>query len=173
MFLLGVVGDQVRVDVQDQALAASGAGGGYEVSGLVGLQPVDLACLVPGRPQCVEDCLVDAGQHAPGGRGEGDRAEYLALVAQHGQVGDRLAAVGEHHREVHRDAAGVVTGPARPQPVQGFAEVAGQRGGSARSASRHEPAWPTTPFPSALMTRLGRPGIVHAESAFLLERLGP
>ncbi|OIJ97486.1 hypothetical protein BIV25_14670 [Streptomyces sp. MUSC 14] len=56
-------------------------------------------------------------------------AEHVGLVAQHGQVPDRLASVGEHHRQVHRDAAGIVPGPTRPQPVQSVTEGAGQRGG--------------------------------------------
>ncbi|BFO13925.1 hypothetical protein SHKM778_03130 [Streptomyces sp. KM77-8] len=99
------------------------------MSGLVRLQPGDFAGLGSGCPQCVQGRGVDAGQRAPGGRGGGDGAEYVALVAQHGQVSDRFAAVGEHDRQVHRDTAGVVPGPAWPQPVQGFAEGAGQRGG--------------------------------------------
>jgi len=93
------------------------------------LQPGDLAGPGPSCPQGVQGCRVDAGQHAPGGWGGGDGAEHLVLVAQHGEIPDRLAAVGEHHRQIHRDTAGIVPGPARSQPVQGIGEGTGQRGG--------------------------------------------
>ncbi|MEY9849501.1 hypothetical protein ABH940_006610 [Streptacidiphilus sp. BW17] len=144
------------------------------MSGLVGLQPGDFAGLGPGCPQRVQGRLVDAGQHAPGGRGGGDGAEYVALVAEHGQVGDRLAAVGEHHREVHRDAAGVVPGAAGSQPVQGVAEGTGQRGGVGQIREQTRAGVVDHPVPVGADDELGaRPGSVHAESAFLLERLGP
>lgn len=65
---------------------------------------------------------------APCGGGGGDRTVYLALVAQEGQVGYCLAAVGEHHRHVDRYPAGIVAGAARPQPVQRIGEGAGQPG---------------------------------------------
>lgn len=55
------------------------------------------------------------GRHSPRGRGGGGGAEHVALVTQYGQVSD---SVGEHHRQVHHDAAQVVPGPVRPQPVQ-------------------------------------------------------
>ncbi|KOV67161.1 hypothetical protein ADL00_16380 [Streptomyces sp. AS58] len=131
LFLLGVAGDQGGVDVQDQAgqFTASGLRGGYGVSSLVCLQPGDLAGPGPSCPQGVQSRGVDACQYPPGGRSGGDGAEHVALVAQHGQVGDRLAAVGEHHREVHRDAAGVVPGATRPQSAQSVGESAGQCGG--------------------------------------------
>lgn len=58
------------------------------------------------------------GRHSPRGRGGGSGAEHVALVTQYGQVSDCLASVGEHHCQVHHDAAQVVPGPVRPQPVQ-------------------------------------------------------
>ncbi|MGW2357750.1 hypothetical protein [Streptomyces phaeofaciens] len=66
---------------------------------------------------------------APCGEGGGDRTVYLALVAQEGQVGNCLAAVSEHHRQVDHYPAGIVAGAARPQPVQRIGEGAGQTGG--------------------------------------------
>ncbi len=69
------------------------------------------------------------GRHSPRGRGGGGGAEQVTLVTQYGQVSDCLASVGEHHRQVHHDAAQVVPGPVRPQPVQSATESAGGRGG--------------------------------------------
>lgn len=71
-----------------------------------------------------------------------------------------FAAVGEHHRQVDRHPARIVAGAARPQPAQRVGKGAGQPVASARSASRRDPAWMTTPRLSAEMTSLGRDPVV-------------
>jgi hypothetical protein len=69
---------------------------------------------------------------APCGGGGVDRTVYLALVAQEGQVGYCLAAVGEQVPHGRNRCSALAKEPVRP--------VA-----SARSASRRDPAWLTTP----------------------------
>lgn len=44
----------------------------------------------------------NAGQQAPSGRSGGDQGEDLCLVPQQGEIRDRFAAVGEHHRQIDR-----------------------------------------------------------------------
>lgn len=120
LLLLGVAGHQGGVEVQDQAgqVMSARAGCGYPRPGLGGLQPGDLAGGGPGRAQAGECGWVDAGRQAPGGRRGGDGTEHLRLVAQQGQVRYRIAAVGEHDREIDRDPAGVMPGATRSQPTQ-------------------------------------------------------
>lgn len=73
--------------------------------------------------------FVESGQQPPGRRCRGDGAEHLALVPQHGQIRDDLAAIGEHHREVGRDPALIVAGAAWPKRSQCGGVRAGQSGG--------------------------------------------
>jgi hypothetical protein len=65
-------------------------------------------------PQPPQGIVVDTGQDPPGGRIGGDRPEQRRLVTQHRQVRDRLAAVGEQHRHVGGDPAGVMAALALP-----------------------------------------------------------
>ncbi len=82
LFLLGVAGDEGGVDVQDEArqVVSAGAGRGYAVPGLGGLQPGDFPGSSSRRAQAGECGRVDARQQAPGGRSGGDVAEDLRLV---------------------------------------------------------------------------------------------
>ena len=66
------------------------------------------------RPQAGQAELVTGGalHHPPGGRGGGDRAEQLGLVAQHGQIAQAVPAVGQHHHQVAQHAARLVAVPA-------------------------------------------------------------
>jgi hypothetical protein len=92
--LLGVaVGEhQGRVGVDDQQLHVRVAAGGPGAA--TGMGPGDAQ---PGQPVRVPG---DAVQHPPGGRGRGDLAEQLRLVAQHRQVAQAVATVGQDHRQV-------------------------------------------------------------------------
>lgn len=84
---------------------------------------------VAGCSQPREGDRVHVGQDAPGGGGGGDRSEHLVLVAQQSQVGDGLAAVGEHHGQIDRNPARIVLRSPRPQLAKCAGEGAGQAGG--------------------------------------------
>jgi hypothetical protein len=139
-----------------------------------GLQPGDLGQRL-GLPARVQVVGIDARQDAPGGRGGGDRAEHVALVAQHRprNASPLSASITARSTAMRPGSCPVPRGRSRCRAslkalVSGVA--------SARFASRREPAWLTTPCPSALTTSLGRDRIVctqNAENAFLLVRLGP
>jgi hypothetical protein len=112
---------------------------------------------------------VDSGQQAPGGRGGGDRAEHLALVTQQSQVSDRLAAVGEHHRQVDGDPAGIVAGAPWPQSAQHAGEGGGQAGGIGEISQQAGPGVADQSPTVGRDDKPGtRPGSAHAEIAFLL-----
>jgi hypothetical protein len=66
----------------------------------------------------------DRSRHAVGS--ETNRPEQLRLIAQYGQICDRLSAVGEHHRQIDRDPARIVPAIAAPQRLQCLAEPTGQ-----------------------------------------------
>jgi hypothetical protein len=108
--------DDAGVDVEYQpGYLAPGSSGLRELpAGVSVLRPGDLAGRSPGGTEPSQRLLVDSVQHPPRGGRRGDRSEQLALVPQHRQIGDRLAAVGEHHRQVRGDPAGIV--PASPLP---------------------------------------------------------
>ena len=146
----------------------------YAAAGLGGLQPGDFPCLGAGRSQPSESGLVDVGEQPPGRRCRGDRAEHLALVPQHGQIRDRLAAVGEHHREIGGDPARVVAGAAWPKWPQRGGVRAGQPGGIGKI--RQQPCPGVTDHPRTVSRdmELGtRTDTLHAESAFRLDRQNP
>jgi hypothetical protein len=66
------------------------------------------------RAQAVEELWVsgDPLNRPVGGGVRGHRAEQRRLLADRAEVCERLAAVGEHHREVAEDAAGIVAAAA-------------------------------------------------------------
>jgi hypothetical protein len=72
---------------------------------------------------------VEIGQQPPRGRVGSHPAEQVCLVTQDREVSDRLSTVGEHHRQVHRDPARVMTGLADPQRPERVAERGTQPGG--------------------------------------------
>ena len=92
--LLGVAAGQHqgRIRIHDQHLnvgvGASGPGAGPGVSP-GGAQP--------GQPVGVDG---DPFEDPPGGRGRGHLAEQLGLVAQHRQVAQTIATIGQHHRQI-------------------------------------------------------------------------
>ena len=92
----------------------------------------------------------DSTRHAVGS--EATAPNSSRLVAQDRQVGDRLAAVGEHHRHVDRDPTRVMPTLPLPQPGQSLTERAGQPGrishiGQQAGArvSNHAPPVPAAP----------------------------
>jgi hypothetical protein len=84
--------------------------------------------LSAGRPEPGQHGAAEIGQQSPCGRVGGHCTEQVRLIAQDRKVGDGLATVGEHHRQVDRDPAGVVTGLPDPQRAERVAERAGQPG---------------------------------------------
>ena len=114
--LLAVRGDQRRVDVDHDPL-----GRGARAPGV-------LACPRPGDPQRPQQALV-AGQrvdHAKRGRVGGDRPEQRLLIAHGAQVGQTVAAVGQHHGQVPNDLAGVMPAAPLTRARQRARELAGQ-----------------------------------------------
>ena len=119
--LLGVAmgQDQGRIGVDDQQLDLWLAAGGPGTSAGMG----------PGGPQPGQPVRVggDSLDHPPGGRGRGHQAEQLRLITQDRQVGEAVAAIGQHHRQIpqHRrvrmaaPAARLVPAqrPGQPDPV--------------------------------------------------------
>ena len=66
------------------------------------------AGLGSGRRDPLERSTVDGFQGPPRRRRRGDLAEQVGLVAEHSQIRDGVAAVGDHHREIHQHLATVV-----------------------------------------------------------------
>ena len=61
------------------------------------------------EPDRLQPRLVEGSERAPGGGIGGDISEERLLVAQRAQVGEAVAAVGEHERQVAHHPAGIVT----------------------------------------------------------------
>jgi hypothetical protein len=127
LLLLRMAHHNRGVDVEDQARywPVRGHRDRKPAPSLVALRPRHLAGGRPRRPQPHQRLLVDAVQHPPRGRVRGHQAEKLSLAAQHRQIRDRLTPVSDHHRQVHRHPARVMTAIALPQPGQRLAELAG------------------------------------------------
>jgi hypothetical protein len=143
---VGLRQHQGRVGVDDQQLdvrvAADGPGAGAGVR--------------PGGPQPCQPARILAGSFddPPGGRGRGYRAEQGRLVPQGGQVGQAVAAVGQHHRQVPQHVRVRMPPPAarltpaqrpgQPKPVgqlpqqrrAGMPDHPGAVGGDFEAASR-------------------------------------
>ena len=79
----------------------------------------------------------------------GHRPEQLTLMAQHREISDRLANVGEHHRQVHRDLARSCPRSRRRSAASASPIAADRPVTSARSASGREqrPAVPCVRTP--------------------------
>ena len=109
----------------------------------------------PGGPQPGQSVRVggDPLDDPPGGRGRGHRAEQLRLVPQHRQVGKAVPTIGQHHRQVpqHRRVRMAAT-VARLVPASDLVNPTR----SASSPSNAAPAWPTTPTPSVVTSKLDR-----------------
>lgn len=89
-------GDQGGVEVEDE-LIGPGPGG-----------PGRRAGRCPGGADPIEQLLVDRVDHPVGGRIGGDAAEQLGLAAQHAQIRQTIAAVGDRHDQVADNNARIV-----------------------------------------------------------------
>lgn len=96
LLLLGVGGDQGRVDVDDE-LVGAGAGGPGRRTGPR-----------PRRADPLQAAFVDGAQDPVDGGLGGDRSEQVGLAAEDAEVGDAVAAVGDRDGEVAEDDAGLV-----------------------------------------------------------------
>jgi hypothetical protein len=83
-------------------------------AGVDPLRPCNLPRHRAGCTQPIQDGAVHDGQNSPRGRVRRHRPEQARLITQHGQVGDGLTAVGEHHRHINCDPARIM--PALPLP---------------------------------------------------------
>jgi hypothetical protein len=106
--------------------------------------------LTPGpRPTGLDPLQPGAGDlvQAPWSGRRRDRAEHAGLLAQHINVTDRLASIGEHHRDISQHPAPVMD---RDEPAPGHrlrqSTVKPVRSASKRSAMLL--ACATTPTPS-------------------------
>jgi len=90
--------------------------GGVEVDhvepGIHAPGPRVLAGMRAGQRDLFEHDLVDRFERAPGRGRRRDTVEQLRLVAQHRQVRDAGAAIGDHHRQVPQHLTPVVAPPA-------------------------------------------------------------
>jgi hypothetical protein len=94
--LVGVGRDKRGVDVQDEA-----PGGARQAPGAGAGGAASLA-------QAGQHPFVETLQTAVGGGIRGDLAEQYALVSERSQVGQAVAAVGQHHGQVAHHPAGLV-----------------------------------------------------------------
>ena len=115
----------------------------------------------------------DLVQGAPHRRWRGDRTQYPGLMAQHVDVGDRLTAIGEHHRDIDQDPATVVD---RGERVAGH-----RRGETTRQAGsvgqQTKPDTPRVGHHADTVTGHGQPtgprSTLHLRSAFQAGDLEP
>ena len=112
--LLGVGGEEAGVDIEDQLL-----GPGAGVPGL-GQR------LRPGGAERFQGQRVDGLDHPVGRRLRRHRPEQRLLAAQHTEVRDVIAAVGDRDREVAQDDAGVVRGAAHSGQRHRLGERSGE-----------------------------------------------
>jgi hypothetical protein len=164
------------IQVQHQAgnrFAGRGRGG-QPVAGLTRLGPGHLPCLRTDRAQPGDRITVQIGQQPPGGRIRGHLPEQVHLVAQHRQIRDRLATIGDHHRQIHRDPTGVVSTLPLPQPSDGLTEPTGQPGciGDIGQQTGAGVAHHTPPIRAHRDLRTCS-GSLHLASAFRDGRSGP
>jgi hypothetical protein len=107
-------------------------------------------------PQPCQGRSVQIGQQPPRGRIRRDQAEKVRLVTQHREVSDRFPAVGEHHCQVHRDPAWIMTGLPDPQPGQRVTERTGQPGGIGKVSQQPSAGMPDDTPPISRGNDLGR-----------------
>jgi hypothetical protein len=155
--------DQGRVSVHDQHLdswIATDGPGARAGMGPGGTQP--------GQPVRI---LGQALDDPPGGRGGGHRPEQLRLVAQGGQVGKAVTAIGQHHRQVpqHRRIrmAATATGLVPAQRL-GQPDPVGQLPQQRRADMTHHPSAVGGDFEAGR-----RVGSLHPQGALLELGLRP
>lgn len=162
LFLLGVAGDQGGIDVQDQTgqFTPSGLRGGYGVSGLVGLQPGDIAGSGPRCRRAFRAAVLmpASTRQAVGVEATGpNTSRWSRSTARSAIASPPSASVTARSTATRPGSCPVPRGRSRHRASEkALVSVVA----SARSASRREPAWLTTPCPSALTTSLGRDRVV-------------
>ena len=93
--------------------------------------------------------LADREQHPPRRRNRRNVPEQRRLTGQHREVRDAPSAVGDHHRQIAENPAGIVTGTPLPGARQRGAEPSPSPSRCATSASNAVPARDDKPLPSA------------------------
>jgi hypothetical protein len=148
------------VDVEHQLLPRARAG----TSG-----PGPCPRLGTDGPHLVEVDVVDPFDAPPGRRVGGDRAEQLVLVAKRGQMRQRVAAIGDHHREIRQHPTGHVHRRERLVGVEqcigppvGKTGVHGQFTQQRHPGTRHQPLAVSRDYRSS-----GTPVTLHLRSAVL------
>jgi hypothetical protein len=126
--LLRVADHDGSIQIENQARDGQARRGGLRQAavGLDSLGPGQFPRLRPSLTQPAQHRTVQIGWQALRGRVRGERSEQLRLVAQHRQVRDRFTAVGEHHRQVHRDPGRVVHTAPLPQAAESLTVRTGQ-----------------------------------------------
>jgi hypothetical protein len=142
--LLGVGGEGAGGDVEDQLL---GSGAGI---------PATLQGFCPSGADRFEQIGVEGFQHPVGRRLRRHRPKQRLLAAQHAEVKDVIAAIGDRHREVAQEAAGVVGRQRFRVGAIASASAAVRPSRSESSTNRKAPAWETSPSPSALTSMVWR-----------------
>ncbi len=90
----------------------------------------------------------DRRDHPKGGRVGSDRAEQRLLLAHGAQVGQAVAAVGQHHRQVAHDAARIVPAAPLAHRRQTLRQRRRQAEPVGRLGQQPAPACDTSPSPS-------------------------
>ena len=98
------------IDIQHHRAAEIGPGDlrGRDTASGCQLGPDVATDAGPGRLDLPAPGVGDLVQRTPHRRSRRDRPQHLPLVAQHVDVGDRLPAVGEHHRDIGQYLAAVM-----------------------------------------------------------------
>jgi hypothetical protein len=112
-----------------------------------GAAPASQAFSRASRPQPLQQSRVsgDPVDHPERCRVGGDRPEQHLLVAHRPKIRKAIAAVGQHHRQVPDDAAGIVAAAAlahrrqRPRERVGETDPVGRLGQQCRAGVRHQP----------------------------------
>ena len=102
----------------------------------------------PGRGDVAQPVAVDRLEHPPHRRIRRHRPEQVRLLTQHGDVGQTVTAVGEHHRQLRQHDPRIVRRATPPGVRHRRRQPAVSPTRSASSASNNDPACDATPLPS-------------------------
>lgn len=114
LFLLAVRDHDRGIDIEHDCRAEVGSGDPAGRQAARYLCPDMAAGPGPDGGDLLQPCGRDLGQCAPPRRRGCDRTEHTGLMPEHVDVGDRLTAIGKHHRHVGQDPAAVVNRDERP-----------------------------------------------------------
>jgi hypothetical protein len=143
-------------------------------AGLGQLRPGQFPGRGASRPYAGQRRFVDRVEDSPCGGIRGHRAEQPWLLPQHRQISDGFTAVGEQHREIDGDTAGLMRRPTLPVQPQCLNETPAQsrlisKIGEQSGADMTD----HTPSPTTDDNLRTRAGTLHLESAFRAGRSGP